>query len=174
MAYAKRRQIRDLPQAVRQSAQQELVARQPSSDQVWLHSIFPLTPVVAILLVPANIDVALAEAANGLHVFLENGNDKKAFKIVGGAGQQPSYEFFVVKNEGRVRDAEGKRVFEAARLGPAPAGTAQASSGAERTWVEDTFEVVDQLRGMNATRILLVAGQHLSRIGLDFISMPTG
>jgi len=154
----------------------DLVARQPSSDQLWLHSIFPLTPVVAILLIPAQPEAALAEAANGLHVFLESGNDKKAFKIVVGAGQQPSYEVFVVKNEGKVREVEGKKVFDAARLTPAGAapGASAGPSEAERTWVEDTFEVVDQLRGMNATRILLLAGQHLSRVGLDFISLPTG
>jgi hypothetical protein len=155
----------------------DLVARLPSPDQAWLHAIFPLTPAVAILLVPAKVDVALAEAANGFHVFSETGNEKKAFKIVTGAGQQPSYEVFVVKNEGKVRDVEGKKVFDAARLVPASGGTGGAASGAAeagRLWVEDTFEVVDQLRGVNATRILLLAGQHLSRIGLDFISMPTG
>lgn len=155
----------------------DLVARRPSPDQAWSHSIFPLTPAVAILLAQTdNIDSALAEAANGLHVFLENGADKKVFKIVAGSGQQPSYEFFLVKNEGKVRDSGGKKVFDAARLTPAVIGEGAAAkaSDTERIWVEDTFEVVDQLKGMNATRILLLAGQHLSRIGLDYISMPTG
>lgn len=154
----------------------DLVARQPSRDQSWSHSIFPLTPVVAILLQPTNnIDSALSEAANGFHIFLENGNDKKVFKIVVGSGQQPSYEFFMVKNEGRVRDSGGKKVFDAARLMPVivGAGAAAKLSDTERNWIEDTFEVVDQLKGMNATRILMLAGQHLSRIGLDYISMPT-
>jgi hypothetical protein len=116
------------------------------------------------------VDSALTEAANGFHIFLENGSEKRAFKIVKGSGLQPSYEFFMVRNEGRVRDKEGKTVFEAARLTP----RADQTGGDDRDWVEDTFEVVDQLRGMNATRILQLAGQHLSRIGLDYISMPAG
>lgn len=153
----------------------DMVARQPSSDQSWTHSIFPLTPLVAILLQSDGIDSALTEASNGLHIFLESGNEKKAFKIIRGSGQQPSYEVFMIKNEGRVRDQEGKTVFDAARLAPKMLqGEAAATSDAEREWVDDVFEVVDQLRGMNATRVLQMAGQHLSRIGLDYVSMPTG
>jgi hypothetical protein len=152
----------------------DLVARRPSPDQSWLHSIFPFTPLVAVLLAPSGIDVALAEAANGLHIFLENSADRKAFKIVSGSGNQPSYEFLMIKNEGRVRELVGKTVFEAARLSPKviEEGGVTKTSLTERDWIDDSFEVVDQLRGINATRILQLAGQHLSRIGLDFISTP--
>ncbi|HXH42884.1 MAG TPA: response regulator receiver domain [Bradyrhizobium sp.] len=153
----------------------DLVARRPSRDQAWAHSIFPIAPMVAVLLHEDGRDSALSEAANGLHVFLENGSERKAFKIVTGAGSQPSYEFFMLKNEGRTRTHEGKIVFDAVRMVPKTIdGTPPVRSDTEREWVEDTFEVVDQLRGINAIRILQMTGQHLSRVGLDYVSLPTG
>ncbi|MHB8268061.1 response regulator receiver domain [Bradyrhizobium sp.] len=153
----------------------DLVARRPSADQWWAHSIFPFTPLIAVLLKPKGIDESLAEAENGLHIFLENATDRKAFRIVAGPGRQPPYEFLMVKNEGRVREQDGKIMFEAARLAPkvVQEGGVASTSPTERVWTDDTFEVVDQLRGMNATHILQLTGQHLSRIGLDFISAPT-
>jgi hypothetical protein len=50
---------------------------------------------------------------------------------------------------------------------------ARQTSETEREWIDGEFEVVAQLRGVNATHVLQITGQHLSRIGLDFISMPT-
>jgi len=37
-----------------------------------------------------------------------------------------------------------------------------------------TFEIVEQLRGVNATHLLQLVGQHLSRVGLDFVSASGG
>lgn len=153
----------------------DLVSRRPSPDEWWAHSIFPFTPLVAVLLKPIDIGKSLNEAANGFHVFFEDETGQKAFKIVAGPGHQPPYEFFIVKNEGRVRPHEGKTMFDAARLAPkmAPtdAGPLEASA-TEREWVDNEFEIVAQLHAVNATHVLRLAGQHLSRIGLDFVSMP--
>ena len=44
--------------------------------------------------------------------FFEDGPGKKAFKFVAGDGYQPPYEFFILKNEGRVRDFGEKTVFD--------------------------------------------------------------
>jgi hypothetical protein len=95
----------------------DLVARQPGANQVWAHAIHPLAPIVAILLHGVDSNAALNEAENGLHVFLESGVEKKAFKLVNDSGQ-PSYEFLFAKNEGRVRGDGGKIVFDAVRLAP--------------------------------------------------------
>jgi hypothetical protein len=152
----------------------DLVSRRPSADQRWAHSIFPFTPLVVILLAPSGIDKALNEASHGIHVFFEEAGDSKAFKLVAGPGDQPPYEFFMVKDEGRVRESGGKTVFDASRLTPKKIDKAgaQEDSPTEREWVDAEFEVVAQLRAVNATHVLQMAGQHLSRIGLDFISMP--
>ncbi|WP_316168233.1 MULTISPECIES: response regulator receiver domain [unclassified Bradyrhizobium] len=152
----------------------DLVARQPSKFQVWSHSVFPITPMVAILLEEKQGSTPLQEAENGLHIFLENEHGRKALKIVQGPGDQPPYEVFMVKDAGRVREREGKTLFDASRLMPRAEveGDAVKISASERDWVDGTFEVVDQLKGMNAAHVLQIAGQHLSRIGLDFISLP--
>ena len=144
----------------------DLVARSPGREQVWAHAIFPLTPVVAILLHTTDVNSALAEAEHALHLFFEIGADQKSFKVVNGS-DQPSYEFFFAKNEGRVREEAGKILFDAARLKP------KTDAPGERELEYGTFEIVDQLRRMYATRVLQMTGQHLSRIGLDFIKMPT-
>jgi len=154
----------------------DLVARPPSDEQVWSHAVFPTTPLVAILLTDASDGDAVAEAANGLHLFVEVPELRKAFKTVVGVGRQPSYEFFMVKNKGLVDVQNGKTVFKAERLQSVMVDNAGelSPSKTERAWGEDVFEVVTQLRNLHATRLLLTAGQHLSRIGLDFISMPNG
>lgn len=55
---------------------------------------------------------------------------------------------------------------EVATTGPGSAALpAQAAANSSST----TFTVVAQLRGTFATRFLLAAGQHLSRVGVDFI-----
>lgn len=152
----------------------DLVARRPSVDQSWAHLIHPLTPAVAVLLQPVAIQGALNEASQGRHIFLEHGSEKKAFKFVAGPGNQPPYEFLILKNEGRVRQHEGKTLFDATRLKPKQIeidGQLQDSL-TERDWNDESFEIVAQLREVNATHILQITGQHLSRIGLDFISMP--
>ena len=153
----------------------DLVARRPSPYQWWAHLVHPLTPLVAVMLNPASVEAALNEASQGNHIFFEDGPGKKAFKFVAGDGYQPPYEFFILKNEGRVRDFGEKTVFDAARLMPkqVEVNGARQTSETEREWIDGEFEVVAQLRGVNATHVLQITGQHLSRIGLDFISMPT-
>jgi hypothetical protein len=214
----------------------DLVARAPSDNQHWARSIHPTNPFVAIRLRPeTDLKSTLVNAAQAEHIFLELNDENRAFRLNWGAGHQPSYEFFFARNEGRVREADGKTVFDAGRFGavpvaaapvlvpvvpegaqaalpaPAPGGDgeiegevppAQAASQAaaavepidaapdEGTPVEGavgestaevggpqlsyhTFEVVGQLRGVNATHVLQMVGQHLSRIGLDFMDMPS-
>ncbi|WP_220094610.1 hypothetical protein, partial [Lentilactobacillus hilgardii] len=55
------------------------------------------------------IEGALAEASNGRHVFLENGQDKMAFALANGG--LPSYEIIFVKDAGIVQEKDGKKVF---------------------------------------------------------------
>jgi hypothetical protein len=143
----------------------DLVARRPSELQSWTHSIHPLTALVAIRLTSdQNVDGALIEATQGRHIFLETSFGQKVFKIVNGVGQ-PIYEFIMVENEGRVKDEGGKTIFEGMRL-------ASETDQPTAEWTLHTFEIVDQLRGLNATQILQMAGHHLSRVGLDFVDMP--
>ena len=191
----------------------DLVAGQGKPMQLWATAISPTIPMVAIRLHPAeSIDKALNAASQAGHVFLEIGDEPRAFKVFSGVGHQPSYEVIFVRNEGRVRTEEGKIVFYGARLvagaieamgtaieaTPIPvaehpegtSGNAQASAQevgalnvsetpeavqpsddaqANPTLEHVTFEIIEQLRGVNATHLLQLIGQHLSRVGLDFV-----
>ena len=155
----------------------DLEARQPGSGQSWASSIHPLTPMVVIRLQPIDkIDSALGEATRAHYIFLEHGGKKKAFNILNEVGQ-PSYEILFAINEGRVRGVEGKIVFNVARLFPSSADKTGETSSSEAkedapTLVSEEFEVIGQLRNIHAARVLQIVGQHLSRIGLDFVDMP--
>lgn len=258
----------------------DLVAGQATPTQSWLTAISPMTPVIAILLHhQPNVATALSVASNADHIFLEIAGEPKVFKLHQGAGHQPSYEMFFAKNGGRVRNEEGRIVFDGHRIAvvygadqqveaaggvkeldasksdeveQAPAApppqseiaeglatkqmsgdpqpktaavatkpmtlepatqvaeaipaavttfdessqvplTEEASESdhpgseaeaatidptaqptGERRLVDGTFEIVGQLRGVNGIHVLQMAGQHLSRIGLDFVSTPKG
>ena len=165
----------------------DLVARKPRIGQKWAHAIYPLTPVVVIRLQPVKqLASALTKATRAQHIFLEHGGENKAFKIVNDEGQ-PSYELFFAKNEGRVHEEEEKTVFEAVRLYPDNTEENDDNNSSEEidddnnpseeidddlTLSSAKFEVIGQLRNIHATHVLQITGQHLSRIGLDFVKMP--
>lgn len=143
----------------------DLVARAPSEQQLWLSALHPTTAVVAIELERyENIESALSNASQGRYVFLETPSGQRTFRILSDNGQPP-YEILFAHSEGRVRKDGERTTFTASRLIPYgdPPG---------RALIPATFVVVDQLRSLNATRVLQLAGQHLSRIGLDFLDMP--
>jgi hypothetical protein len=145
----------------------DLEDRQPGAYQVWARSIDPLIAVVALRLeLYPRVDRALKDATTGKFIFLEHpSGDQKTFKVVDDAGT-PSYEFFFAHDRGRITRNGARKIFKAHRLvvnGASPTGALSA----------EEFEVVHQLRDLNASRTLNVAGQHLSRIGVDFIKMPS-
>jgi len=142
----------------------DLVARQPGVDQAWSHAIHPMTALVAVKLHPGGaLPAALGEATKGNHVFLELDGVPTALKLINPMSQ-PSYEIFFAHTEGRVRLEGDNTIFTASRLMALPDGA--------RGLVEQDFEIVGQLRGVNAIRALQSAGQHLSRVGLDFVGLP--
>ena len=155
----------------------DLVARQPNSSQRWSHSIHPLTPMLGIWLRRASVDGTLVKAERGHHIFLELEAGKLVFNVLNDAGQ-PSFEFLFAVDQGRVREIKGRIVFDVARV-VGGCGNDDGGGGGPDTGEGDLnlqrgeFEVIGQLRDMNATRIMHLAGQHLSRIGLDFLNMPS-
>ena len=155
----------------------DLVARRPNISQKWAHLIHPLMPMMGIWLrCVASVDGALVEAERGHHIFLESETEKRVFSILNEVGQ-PSYEFLFAIDQGRVREIEGRVVFDVARIvsgsGTDGAETGPGNGKGELILEPSEFEVIGQLRDMNATRIMHLAGQHLSRIGLDFLNMPS-
>lgn len=142
----------------------DMTTRVPSADQLWTPAIYPLKPVICVhLRRNDSVDKALAEASSGRHVFVENGKQRLTFSLVGNG--IPSYEVIFVKDAGVVKEDEGRKVFSARRLAAPPAGR-------EHELDDSVFEVIGQLRSANGNRVLQMITQHLSRIGLDYLSMP--
>jgi len=144
----------------------DLEDRSPGAHQVWAKSIDPVTAVIGLRLEPYhNIDKALKEATTARFVFLETGaGERKVFKLVDDSGA-PSYEVFFAQERGKIVSDGARKTFKAGRLVVSP----EHPTGVVAV---DEFEIVHQLRGLNASRTLHVAGQHLSRIGVDFVAMP--
>jgi hypothetical protein len=148
----------------------DMVPRAPAPDQHWTHAMHPLRPMVAALLkVEEGHASVLNTAPTGRHVFLR-GEPNLAFSIGHGPGHQPSFEMFFVQNAARVQDDDtGRKFFRSARI----ALVAPDEGGEGETRLAfDEYVVVGQLRPAYATKVLQLVGQHLSRIGLDFIRMP--
>jgi len=147
----------------------DLVPRIPGRDQHWPLAIHPLRPMIAARLRREdNHERILKEAHNGRHVFLR-GAESLGFAVGYGSGYQPSFEMFFVENATRIyTDAAGRTLFKGSRvvLG------AQAAEG-ESHFEAGEYVVIGQLRPTYATKVLQMVGQHLSRIGLDFVRIPT-
>ena len=155
----------------------DLVARRPSGSQSWSRSIHPLTPMMGILLTLVDSEVrALVKAERGHHIFLESGVGHRVFRVLNDVGQ-PSFEFLFAVEQGKVRDIDDRVVFDVARIvgdgGSDGTGGVSESCGEVVKLKYCELDVIGQLREMNAARIMHLAGQHLSRIGLDFLSMPS-
>lgn len=152
----------------------DMTPRRPSSAQLWTGEIHPLRPVVCVHMKKvASNESALTSASEGKYIFVENGSDQTAYTIA--ASPTPSYEVIFVRNAGAVTDVEGKKILSASRVGVIAAGGAPSDAevpGRDRDLIDDAFEVIGQLRSSNANRVLQMISQHLSRIGLDHISMP--
>jgi hypothetical protein len=154
----------------------DMTTRAPSNTQVWTKDIYPLKPVVCVHLKKlSSHDGALIDASAGKHIFLENGKDKITFALMDSG--VPSHEMIFVEGAGVVRDEGGKKIFSARRL------TARGFEGREVLvgggeevekvdFARSEFEVIGQLRSANGNRVLQMISQHLSRIGLDYLSMP--
>jgi len=144
----------------------DMVARTPSAFQTWARDLHPFRAMVAVRLHEAKMDKALKEAHNGRHAFLHE-DEKLAFCVVDNPSSQPVYEFFFAENSGIWNDDDaGNKMFKASRIKP------DAKNTETRALISEDFIIVGQLRPSYAVRILHTVGQHLSRVGLDFISLP--
>jgi hypothetical protein len=149
----------------------DMVARTPSSHQLWSRAIHPMRAIIAVRLhEEVSVASALGEAEIGKHVFLRTDSDK-AFSVVDKGVGQPVYEFLFPEDVARAQlDAEGRQTFTAFRVEEDSADEAAPSA---RRFSQATFEVVGQLRSTYAARVLQMVGQHLSRLGVDFVNNPT-
>jgi hypothetical protein len=142
----------------------DMVARMPSPFQTWARALHPLRAMVAVRLQPVKLNQALKSAEQGRHAFLTDGKPL-AFSVVDEQTGQPVYEFFFAENAAVWREDElGLKSFSAGRI------KNMSKEPYTPELVKEKFVIVGQLRPSYATRILHLMGQHLSRVGLDFVS----
>lgn len=138
----------------------DLVPREPSV--AWLRGLHPLRPVVSVRAEIVNCsDQILREAEHGRHVFLTIDGTRKAVWVVDPTSREPKPEQFLLGDMGRIDEG---RAFTAYAV-------VQAASN-EPIFQRVQMRAIGQLRNVYASRLLQQAGQHLSRIGVDFVRLP--
>jgi hypothetical protein len=148
----------------------DMVVRTPAKQQLWAHGIHPIRAMVAVRLHPeARLENSLGKAERGRHIFVRTDRNR-AFSIVDEEIEQPVYEFFFPDDAARTHsDVGGRPGFKAFRVEVADA---VAAGGWDPHFSSSAYTIIGQLRPSYASRILQMAGQHLSRIGVDFIGKP--
>jgi hypothetical protein len=152
----------------------DLVPRSPRVGS-WESRIHPARQVVAIR---AQLYTAtythLNSAEEARCVFLKVGDKQKTLMLIADGSSVPILEWFFLENLGKIatdRTVEAAQVDRPAAAAAAAAG-AQASAVAPLATKGFRLRILGQIRALYASRILQYAGQHLSRIGVDFVNLP--
>lgn len=151
----------------------DMTLRKPSPQQTWSKALHPMRSMVAVRLHPEDsLGGALNRAELGRQVFVETGDEQLAFSVVDKAIEQPVLEFLFPLDAARAQrlGTDTHPSFQAFRVG---VDTSDASRENGRRFGPSRFLVLGQLRPTYANRILQMVGHHLSRIGVDFIKLPT-
>lgn len=147
----------------------DMAPRPPSSEQKWLTSISPAKSMIALQLEPiASKNRALKNAEHGVSVFIRcPDGEYQHFNAVPANGQ-PVWEVMLVADYGKVTEMDDEYCFKGQRI------QGQAVDGGDELVISELveFTVAAQLRPEYAARLLQMTGQHLSRIGVDFVNLP--
>lgn len=139
----------------------DLVPRVPK-DYLWEKQIHPSRPIIAIRGRLKGMDeTCLGSAEQGKNIFLMLGNEPKTIVLMDSAVPVPVLEWFVVDKMGAIE----KNEFKALEFIKQEADEQFANKPV-------TMKVLGQVRALYASRIQQYAGQHLSRIGVDFVGLP--
>ena len=138
----------------------DLVPREPRSG-TWEHTLHPLRHILAMrgVLKKGGASV-LKEAEHGQYVYLMIAGKPYAVSVIDQSIPNPKLEHFLLDDMGRIKEGS----ISAYRL--------EKSSAGIPTITQSAFTVIGQLRQLYANRLLQRCGQHLSRIGVDFVNLP--
>jgi len=138
----------------------DLVPRPPRND-TWERQLHPIRPMLALRGQLINCGMEILKIAERFqHVYLTTNEGLKAVKLATDNDPNARLEMFLLEDMGRI--VEG--TFKATRLSRSKEGKLDS------TLVP--FRAVALLRGLYASRLLQHAGNHLSRIGPDFVDLP--
>jgi hypothetical protein len=125
----------------------------------------PWLPIAAVKLAAIKKDVAIVEnlrvAEQGNHIFIRVSGKPLVLEATDPLSRQMAIENLLLQNEGIITDGRvvGCRV--------------QMDADGRPIWREQEFVVIGRLRTAYADRLLAAAGNQRSRIGVDFVNMPT-
>jgi hypothetical protein len=116
----------------------------------------------------------LNNAEEGRCVFLSVGGKQKALLLIADGASVPILEWFFLENFGKIGADKTVEAAQVNRVAATDAGGAGAPSPAAVPLSTKGLRVriLGQIRALYASRILQYAGQHLSRIGVDFVKLP--
>jgi hypothetical protein len=141
-----------------------MVPRKPR-EGAWGHSYYPFRPMIAIRGRLTNeVKKALEDATQSRYVFLTL-DKESAIEVINPLTSNPELDYFILEKMGAIND----NTFTA--------NLVEKKDQAGLTLVPMTFQAIGQLRGLYASRFLQQAGQHMSRIGVDFVNLekqPSG
>ncbi|MGA7498537.1 MAG: response regulator receiver domain [Isosphaeraceae bacterium] len=138
----------------------DLVPRPPRKD-TWEHQLHPIRPMLALRGQVINCGIEVLKIAERFqHVYLRTSEGWKAVKLSNENDPNARLEMFLLEDMGRIVDG----MFKATRLSRSEDNKVHATVV--------TFRAMALLRGLYASRLLQHAGNHLSRIGPDFVDMP--
>lgn len=137
----------------------EIVPREPKADKTWHSDIYPSLPIQALRLEEAtSLDSALDKATDAKHIFVQVDRQTVALRVLDPKSAQPRPEMLILHECGRI---EEDNTFKAHAIVKGPELQLK------------TFRIIAQLRNEYADRFLHQTGQHVSRIGVDFVPFRT-
>jgi hypothetical protein len=143
----------------------DLVPRIPKG-YLWENEIHPSRPIIAIRCTMRGIDDGcLMAAEQGKNIFIMIDNEPKTLVIMDGSRPIPILEWFVVEKMGEITAKEFD-ALEFVKSKPNPEDEGRFANRSVK------MRVLGQVRALYASRIQQYAGQHLSRIGVDFVGLP--
>lgn len=155
----------------------DMTPRQPQEGHHWHHTLHPLRGMVALRLepvikAPTALRKDLQNAHHGRSIFVRTADCHILLKVLDD-NSHPSWEFMILENAGLVsKTKSGDTQFSARRIWFGGNEAAQCAASNEIGLQPSDFVVVGQLRAEYASRLLQATGLHLSRIGVDFVSLP--
>jgi hypothetical protein len=143
----------------------DLVPRTPK-EYLWEHQIHPSRPIIAIRGRIRGIDDScLMEAEQGKNIFIMLDKEPRTIVLMDRSRPVPILEWFVVEKMGAIENKE----FDALEFVRSKNMPEDENQFANRPM---KMRVLGQVRALYASRIQQYAGQHLSRIGVDFVGLP--
>jgi hypothetical protein len=141
----------------------DMVPRVQEDESTWKFDLDPAIAVTALRLQREEFASPLRHAEEGRHVFVCVSGEPLSFCAIRGDVGQPRTETLFVEERGKTGE-NGRFTAKLIRQ------LKQEGVPLSLEFAAVRFEAVAQLRASYADRLLLLAGYHNSRIGVDFVN----